>query len=178
MVKLSTAGRSTRRIPSTWKIEDGAFVARGARSHIFYKGDGRPFKNFHLKAEVMTEPGSNGGICFHTTYQAKGWPKAGFELQVNNTHKNAIRTGSLFGLVEIYHSDAADNRWWTQELIVEGSRVTVLVDGKAVVRYTEPPGAQPGKDFERKLGEGTFALQAHDPKSVTFYRNIRVKRLD
>jgi hypothetical protein len=29
-----------------------------------------------------------------------------------------------------------------------------------------------------KLGEGMFALQAHDPKSVVRYKNIRVKRLD
>jgi hypothetical protein len=53
----------------------------------------------------------------------------------------------------------------------------VKVDGKAVVQYKEPPGAQPGKDFTRKLGSGTFALQAHDPKSIVRYRNIRVKRL-
>ena len=36
---------------------------------------------------------------------------------------------------------------------------------------------QPGKDFARKIAEGTFALQAHDPKSVVRYKNIRVKRL-
>jgi len=51
------------------------------------------------------------------------------------------------------------------------------VNGKKVLQYTEPAGAQAGKDFERKLGEGTFALQGHDPKSTIRYRNIRVKRL-
>jgi len=54
----------------------------------------------------------------------------------------------------------------------------VLVDGKKVFEYNEPPGAQPGGDFFRKLGEGTFALQGHDPKSVVRYKNIRVKRLE
>ena len=33
-------------------------------------------------------------------------------------------------------------------------------------------------EFTRKLAEGTFALQGHDPKSVIHYKNIRVKRLD
>ncbi|MEM1069922.1 MAG: DUF1080 domain-containing protein, partial [Planctomycetota bacterium] len=33
-------------------------------------------------------------------------------------------------------------------------------------------------DFERRLGEGTFALQAHDPKSVVYFRNLSVKKLD
>ena len=53
----------------------------------------------------------------------------------------------------------------------------VKIDDKTVLEYNEPPGAQPGKDFLRKIDQGTFALQAHDPKSVIRYRNIRVKRL-
>src|SRR5262245_27855837 len=53
----------------SWHIEDGALVAHGSRSHIFYVGDERPFKDFELKVDVMTEPGSNGGIYFHTKYQ-------------------------------------------------------------------------------------------------------------
>ena len=162
---------------ATWKIEDGAFVAHGERCHLFYVGDEHPFKNFHLKVEVMTEPGSNGGIYFHTKYQPSGWPKAGFETQVNNTHTDWKKTGSVYDVASVGIPAAQDKKWWTQEIIVEGSLVTVKVDGKIVVQYNEPPGVQPGKDFEHKLGEGTFALQGHDPKSTVRYKNIRVKRL-
>lgn len=162
----------------TWKVEDGAFVAHGNRCHLFYEGDGKPFKNFDLKVDVMTQPGSNGGIYFHTRYQPQGWPQAGFENQVNNTHSDWIKTGSLYGLVNIAQSPAQDNKWWTQEIIVKGRSVTILVDGKRVYEYNEPPGVEAGRDFGRKLGEGTFALQGHDPKSVVCYKNIRVKRLD
>ncbi len=163
--------------PGTWKFEEGAFVTRGARCHLFYVGDTQPFKNFELKVEVMTEPGANGGIYFHTRYQETGWPKAGFETQVNNTQSDWKKTGSVYDIASVGFAAAEDNKWWTQHIIVEGSTVTVKVDGKTVVQYKEPPGAQPGKDFERKLGSGTFALQAHDPKSIVRYRNIRVKRL-
>ena len=162
---------------NTFRIEDGAFVANGNRCHLFYVGDDQPFKNFHLKVDVMTDPVSNGGIYFHTKYQEKGWPKGGFECQVNNTQGDWIKTGSLYGLVNVAQSLATDNKWWTQEIIVEGNKVTVKVDGKIVLQYIEPAGAEAGKDFSRKLGEGTFALQGHDPKSVVRYKNIRVKRL-
>ena len=162
---------------STWKIEDGAFVAHGNRCHLFYMGDGKPFKNFHFKAEVMTEPHSNGGIYFHTKYQAKDWPRGGFECQVNVSHGDWIKTGSLWGVVNVGLTTAQDNKWWTQEIIVKGKTITVLIDGKKAVEYVEPAGAQPG-EFERKLSEGTFALQGHDPGSTIRYRNIRVKRLD
>ena len=170
--------KSAEEHKGTWKIEDGAFVAHGDRCHLFYVGDEKPFRNFHLKVEVMTRPGSNGGIYFHTKYQPQDWPRAGFECQVNNTHSDWIKTSSLYGMVNIAQSPAQDNKWWTQEIIVKGKSITVIIDGKRVFEYNEPPGTQPGKDFARKIDEGTFALQGHDPNSTVSYKNIRVKRMD
>ncbi len=162
----------------SWRIEEGAFVAQGNRSHVYYVGDEKPFKNFELKVDVMTEPGSNGGIYFHTKYQESGWPKGGFECQVNVTQGDWIKTGSLYGLINMAMTPSQDNKWWTQHIIVKGSKVTVKIDDKTVLEYVEPAGSVAGKDFERKLSSGTFAFQAHDPKSVIRYKNVRVKRLD
>lgn len=162
----------------TWKVEDGAFVTRGPRSHLFYVGESEPFKDFELTVEVMTDTNSNGGIYFHTAYQESDWPRQGFECQVNNTHKDWKKTGSLYDVVNVKESAAADGAWWTQRILVMGNTVTVQINGKTVVEYTEPDDQQPGRPFTRKLDQGTFALQAHDPGSVVHYRNIRVKRLD
>jgi hypothetical protein len=163
---------------NTWKIEDGSFVTRGERCHLFYVGDEKPFKNFELKVDVLTEPGANGGIYFHTKYQATGWPTNGFESQVNVSHTDWKRTGSLYDVANLGNTPAKDNEWETQDIIVQGNKMTCKINGIIVLEYTEPPGAQPGKVFARKLAEGTFALQAHDPRSVVRYKNIRVKRLD
>lgn len=163
--------------PGTWKIEDGAFVSRGDRNHLFYVGDDVPFKNFELKVDVMTDPGSNGGIFFHTAWQAEGWPGTGLESQVNNTQSDWRKTGSIYALASVGFSIAEDNKWWTQHIIVNGDTVLVKIDGKICVEYKEQLGTQAGTERGRKLGDGTFALQAHDPKSVVRYKNIRVKRL-
>ena len=163
---------------NTWKIEEGALVTRGDRCHLFYVGDEKPFKNFELKVDVMTEPQSNGGIYFHTRYQESGWPTNGFESQVNVSHSDWKKTDSLYDVVNVGWTPSKDNEWWTQDITVQGNKVTVKVNDITILEYTEPPGAQPGNDFTRKLDEGTFALQAHDPKSVVRYKNIRVKRLD
>lgn len=162
----------------SWRIEDGAFVANGNRSHLYYVGDDKPFKDFEFKVDVKTEPGSNGGIYFHTKFQDSGWPKAGFECQVNVSHTDYIKTGSIYGIANIPTTPAQDHNWWTQHITVKGNKVTVRIDGKLVLEYNEPPGVVAGKDFERKLASGTFAFQAHDPKSVVRYKNVRVKRLD
>ncbi len=175
--KTFTGWKMATEHTNAWTIKDGAFVGKGERCHLFYVGDEKPFKNFEFKVDVMTEPNSNGGIYFHTRYQETDWPRGGFECQVNNTHGDWKKTGSLYDIANVNHNFATDKKWWTQHIKVEGNKVTVRVDGKLVVEYTEPPGAQPGKPFERKISEGTFAFQAHDPGSTIHYKNIRVKRL-
>ena len=162
----------------SWKIEDGAFICEGPRSHLFYTGDEKPFVNFEFRAEVMTTPGSNGGIYFHTQYQEDGWPKKGFEAQVNITHGDPKKTGSLYGIVDVSDPPAKDNEWGTQHIIVQGKRIIIKVNDKVVVDYTEPADQQPGPDgFDRLISKGTFAFQAHDPKSKVYFRKVQVKRL-
>ena len=164
--------------PDSWKVEDGSLVCKGPRCHLFYDGDHAPFKNFHFKAEVMTTPGSNAGIYFHTAYQEDNWPRKGFECQVNITHKDPKKTSSLYGVVNVADPGVKDNKWYTQEIIVKGKNIKLIVNGKTMVDYTEPEGQKPAGGFERLIGQGTFALQAHDPDSVVYFRNLRVKKLD
>ena len=68
---------------------------------------------------------------------------------------------------------AKDNEWFTQEIIVNGKQIVIKVNGKTLVDYTEPEGVEGG----RKLSSGTFAIQAHDPKSRVLFKNIQVKPL-
>ena len=141
-------------------------------------GDDKPFINFEFKAEVMTTPGSNAGIYFHTRYQETGWPKFGYEAQVNITHKDPKKTGSLYGVVNVSNPPAKDNEWWTQHIIVKGKNIQIKINDKTVVNYNEPGGKKAtSPQFERRLKSGTFALQGHDPKSKVYFRNLRVKRL-
>ena len=74
--------------PKSIVVKDVNIVIDGPRAHLFYDGEveNHNFKNFVLRAEVMTKPSANSGIYFHTKYQDSGWPDAGFEAQVNNTH--------------------------------------------------------------------------------------------
>ncbi len=175
----STTGWKINENEKSWSVEDGALVCKGERSHIFYVADDKPFKNFHFKAEVKTMPNSNAGIYFHTKFQESGWPKYGFECQVNNSFTaDPRKTSSLYAVKDVLESAAKDEEWYTQEIIVVGKTVTLKVNGKTQVEYTQPEDRKPGDDFERMLNGGTFALQAHDPGSTVYFRNLRVKRLD
>ncbi|CAD74907.1 MAG TPA: DUF1080 domain-containing protein [Rhodopirellula baltica] len=170
--------------PDSWQVEDGMLVCKGERCHLFYVGELAPLKNFHFKADVKVMPGSNAGIYFHTKYQESGWPKYGYECQVNVSHKDPKKTSSLYGVENIDAETLAangirDNEWYTQEIIVRGKHIELKVNGKTLVDFTEPSDQEAFSDrFERRLGEGTFALQAHDPQSIAYFKNLRVKPLD
>ena len=136
------------------------------------------FKNFEFKAEVMTMPGSNSGIYFHTEYQDSSWPKKGYEVQVNNSHTDWRRTGSLYGIQDVKDVFVKDNEWFTEYFKVEGKRVIIKLNDNTVVDYTEPADVKREAGNEgRIISSGTFALQGHDPNSKVYFKNIMVRPL-
>ena len=175
----------------TFTIQDGAIVAKGAASHAYYDGGFRShsFRNFELKVDIMTRAGSNGGVYVLTEFQAIGgnasasgrFPSKGFEVQVNNSHTDRIRTGSLYHVTDILdQSPAKDDEWFTEHITVKGDTITVNVNGKQVLQWTQAADWDGGREGPgRKItGPGTIALQGHDPNSTVYYKSIRIKPLD
>ena len=125
-----------------FRVSDGMIVMEcpattDGPAHLFYVGDvnDHDFKNFDLRVDVLTFPGANSGIYFHTKYQAAGWPKWGIECQIDNSHSDWRRTGSLWGIRNISWGPekppqnneenvtllpkppVKDNAWYAQEVI-------------------------------------------------------------
>lgn len=183
--KTLNGWRAASEGPSSFSVADGAIACDGPRSHLFYVGpDGHAaWGNFELSIDVLTKPGANSGVYFHTGYQEKDWPSRGFEVQVNNSQKphgdylELKKTGSLYGLRNVYKALARDDEWFTLNVLVRKPSVQVRVNGTLVVDWVEPAGAAIGSGEARGLGRGTFALQCHDPESKVSYRNVRVKPL-
>jgi hypothetical protein len=166
--------------PTTFRVDSGMIIVNGPRAHLFYDGDvlNHNFKNFELKVTVMTTPGSNSGIFIHTGYQESGWPSKGYEVQVNQTHTDWRKTGSLYGVDDVREVHVKDNEWYTEHIIVQDKKVTIKINDKTVVEYTEPDGIENTEGRKTKhLSSGTFALQGHDPKSKVYYKEVLVKPL-
>lgn len=157
--------------PSTFSVQDGMIVVFGDRAHLFYTGPfmDHNFKNFEFKLKVMTTPGSNSGLFIHTDYQETGWPSKGYEIQVNQTHTDWRKTGSIYAVQDVKEVFVKDNEWYTQHIIVQGKRIIVKINDKVINDYTEGENG--------RLSSGTIALQGHDPKSKVFYKDIRLKIL-
>jgi hypothetical protein len=177
--------------PESFSVQDGAIVTTGPTSHLYYDGafHDHSFRNFELRVDVMTRRGANGGVYVLTEYESTGgnvratgrFPSKGFEIQVNNSHTDRIRTGSLYHVSDVLdESPAKDDEWFTEDIVVRGDTITVSVNGKQVVRWTQPADWDGGREGpgRRITGPGTIALQCHDPGSTVYYRNIRIKPHD
>ena len=164
----------------TFTVKNGAIVTQGEMAHLFYDGNiqGHDFKNFEFRAKVMTTPGSNSGIFFHTKYQDGGRVKKGYEVQINNSHKDSSRTGSLYGVEDIKEVLVNDNEWFTVYIMVKGKHVIVKLNERTVTDYTEPENIQrSGRMAQTIISHGMFALQGHDPNSTVYFKDIWVKPL-
>jgi hypothetical protein len=179
--KTLNGWKKTAENPGSLTVEDGTIKCSGPRAHLFYEGD---FKNFEFETEVKTNEHSNSGIFIHTEYQQEGWPKKGYEIQVNNSYRGSEenpelrKTGSLYNIRNVYFPVAKDNEWFKMRIKVVENWVEIFVNDVKVNEYIEPKDPWRADGSEGlKLSNGTFALQAHDAESATYYRNIRVKAL-
>lgn len=173
--------------PESFSVVDGVLKVHGRNgmAHLFYVGDtGQDvaFRNFELRAMVRSEPHSNSGIFFHTSraLRSEKYLDKGYEVQLNSAANEKRKTGSLYDIADVAVSPVDETEWFEIRFRVEEKRIRVWVDGQEVVDYTEPP--QPDRKparLQRLIDPdgGAIALQAHDPGSVFYFKQIRICRL-
>src|SRR5206468_5742957 len=75
-----------------WKVEEGILIGSGPASHLFTeRGD---YTNFRFRVEAMINDHGNSGQYFRAAI-GPHFPR-GYEAQINATHGDKIRTGSLY----------------------------------------------------------------------------------
>ncbi len=157
---------------SHWEVKDNALCGSGTQSMLVCTEG--PYKNFRYRAEIKINDGGNSGMYFRTT-RRPGFMD-GYEAQVDSTHTDPIRTGSLYGFCHVYKQHVKPDTWFTYELEVrddvwrgrEMTRIKITIDGNELYEYL---------DFAKTYGEGHFAFQQHDPGSKVSIRRVEVMPL-
>jgi hypothetical protein len=147
-----------------WSVEDGLLVGRGPAGHLFSERD--DYENFVYRVEAMINDHGNSGQYFRTKF-GKSFPK-GYEAQINSTHRDPVRTGSLYNFVKVLDQLHKPDEWFTQEVTAVGNHIVIKVNDKTTVDFT---------DEKNTYTKGHFALQQHDPGTVVKFRKIEVKEL-
>jgi hypothetical protein len=159
---------------TVWRVEDGLLIGAGNATHLFSEKD--DYTDFHYKIVAKINDKGNSGQYFRTKF-VPGFP-AGYEAQINATGGDRIKTGSLYPdgrtklkefAKEICVYDKAahgPDEFFTQEVHAEGAKITIMVNGKKTIEFTDPNNTHT---------KGHFALQGHDPGTVVTFKSIEYK---
>ena len=163
-----------------FKVENGCIAGFGPRNHLYYMKE--EFKNFEVMLDIKVNEGGNSGVFFKSQWQEGVWPTSGFEIQVNATHRDPIKTGSLYSIVNLPKAAHNPDEWFTMHIICVKNTVQVRVNGTTLYTYVDPrekDGPQgPISEATRRISQkGYLNLQAHDPGSFPMFKNIFVKKL-
>ncbi len=148
--------------PGNWRVINGILVGNGPMTHLYSeRGD---YENFHYRVEAMISDGGNSGQYFRAQF-GPGFPK-GYEAQINSTGRDPIKTGSLYGLINVTEQLHKPDEWFTQEVIAHGDHIVIKVNGNTVV-----------DTHDSRYKKGHFALQQHDSLTTVKFRKIEIMEL-
>jgi hypothetical protein len=157
-----------------WEVQDGMLVGSGPAGHLFSEKD--DYDNFVFRVVASINDKGNSGQFFRTQY-GPSFPK-GYEAQINATHSDPIRTGSLYPSFKLTDDDKKKiiikemlhkpDEFFTQEVIADGNHIIIKVNDKVTVDWVDP---------NNTYTKGHFALQQHNDGSVVKFKKIEYKPL-
>ncbi|GAA1023349.1 hypothetical protein Aple_084290 [Acrocarpospora pleiomorpha] len=159
--------------PGSFSNTDATLSSVGGMGLLWYNT--KQYTSYSLKADWRLTGDSNSGI-FVGFPNPGGDPNVavnqGYEVQIDATDAADRTTGSIYSFksADIAARDAALNppgEWNTYELLVEGQRLRVYLNGVLINDFTNT-------DPNRNL-DGYIGLQNHGSADQASFRNVRIK---
>ncbi|MGW5265731.1 lectin [Microbispora sp. NPDC004025] len=170
----STSGW-TQAGPGSFTNSDATLTSQGGMGMLWYNA--KEFGSYSLKLDWRMTGDSNSGVIvgFPATSDPQTALDTGYEVQIDATDTADKTTGAIYGVksADLAARDAALNppgQWNTYELLVEGERLQVFLNGSKINDFTNTNPA-------RSLQQGYIGIQNHGSGNVVAYRNIRIKEL-
>ena len=159
--------------PKAFTVKDETLVVNGERGHLFWSGKTVKIENgtiLNLRPWCEPSPRTvvSSSIPFQNTLRC--WLRMPGKRHPRRQHQNL----SLYGIVNNNMPPHVDGDWVKLRIRVAGRHIQTSIDNQVVIDWWEPKDRKGSK----KLSTGTFAIQAHDPKSVVEYKFIKARHLD
>ncbi|GAA3684702.1 type 1 glutamine amidotransferase [Lentzea atacamensis] len=161
--------------PGGFTNSDATLTSSGGMGMLWYSA--KEFRSYSLKLDWRMPGDDNSGVVLG--FPAGSTPDSalsnGYEVQIDATDTADKTTGAIYGVKapDTAARDAALNppgEWNTYELLVEGERLQVFLNGVKINDFTNT-------DPARSLTSGHIALQNHGSGDDVSFRNVRIKEL-
>jgi len=161
--------------PGGFSNSNGTLTSSGGLGMLWYST--REFRSYSLKLDWTVPGDDNSGVLvgFPAGNDPNSAMNNGYEVQIDATDTPDRTTGAVYGVksADIAARDAALNppgEWNTYELLVEGERLQVFLNGVKINDFTNT-------DPVRSLTSGYIGIQNHGTGDDASFRNIRIKEL-
>jgi type 1 glutamine amidotransferase len=161
--------------PGGFTDTGATLTSHGGMGLFWYSA--REFRSYSLKADWRLAGDDNSGIFigFPPSDDPSSAVTNGYEIQIDATDAPDRTTGAVYG---VHGPDAAardgalnpPGEWNTFELLVEGERVQVFLNGVKINDFTNT-------DPVRSLASGHIGLQNHGDGDEVSFRNVRIREL-
>lgn len=157
---------------SKWQVSSGTptFEPRGE----ILRGDGNgqlatreTYRDFVLHLYIRGVRYHNGGVMFRSVPRTGAGRAQSYEIQLHDVEGAHYATGSLYSIKRSIYPRIEPEQWFLLQLVVQGSRCLVRINGENVMEYG---GLE-------NLGAGRIELQAHDPGHWIEYKQIKIRRI-
>jgi hypothetical protein len=146
-----------------WKAIDGTLTNVPPCADLMTD---RTFTDFKLHVEFMYPAGSNSGVYLRGRYEVQIEDNAGMAVDY-------LRIGGVYGFLRPYVNAALPaGQWQTYDITLVGRRVTLLLNGKAIIQDEVIPGITGGALTSDEGSPGPIMVQG-DHGKISF-RNIRL----
>ncbi|MGW3888200.1 ThuA domain-containing protein [Micromonospora chokoriensis] len=160
--------------PGNFTNSDATLTSVGGMGLFWYNV--KQFTNYSLKLDWKLAGDDNSGIFIGFPPSSDPWSAVdnGYEIQIDATDATDRTTGAVytFKSADIAARDAALNapgEWNTYELLVEGERLQIFLNGVKINDFTN---TNPVRSLAGHIG-----IQNHGTGDDASFRNIRVKEL-
>ncbi|MER5268805.1 ThuA domain-containing protein [Actinosynnema sp. NPDC002837] len=161
--------------PGGFTNSDNTLTSSGGMGMLWYSA--KEFRSYSLKLDWRMPGDDNSGVVlgFPAGSSADSALANGHEVQIDATDTADKTTGAIYGFkgADQAARDAALNppgEWNTYELLVEGERLQVFLNGVLINDFTNT-------DPARSLASGHIGIQNHGTGDDVSFRNIRIKEL-
>jgi hypothetical protein len=171
-------------------VEDGLIASHGGMGLLYWTKE--KFSNCTIRVVFkMQKFNSNSGVFIRIPIEPReAWMPVhyGYEVQIDNHPETSNEdeyhiTGTLYSLTKpLAKSGKPGPEWNTMEIMLDGPRTIVYLNGEKVTDYKEGDAVPERKfDFEpvrgRRPNEGYIGLQNHGNDDIVYFKEVAVKQL-
>jgi hypothetical protein len=171
--------------PGRFVVENGVLRTEGGMGLLWYTREkfGDATLRVVYRAPEPKGAGNAGVFIRIPTEPTEPWMPVnkGYEVQIDENESDFHRTGVLYSFTKAQARPEL-REWNTMEIMLDGDRTRVVVNGAVVTDYREGDAVpEKKKTYEPDRGprplSGYIGLQNHDPKDVVLFREISVRKL-